>query len=200
MANRDRRLLELLEPIFQDHADLVETVLPPGLRRNWRQAAAYIKRNSGPKELDHEDLLLAMAELDIDGMRKPREIAAEVVNRFPAEPGAGTDERPHVLLPDGSRPARKDLLARLANRYAGRRQELRAEVAAGRTIAERISMQAARIKREGLLVPPARASRDPDPAFIAKLRAVGSRISQPSVTASQVDQVLRAVKKASKEP
>ncbi|MFC7695032.1 hypothetical protein ACFQY5_41190 [Paeniroseomonas aquatica] len=68
---------------------------------------AFTHRAKGRKALDHRELLLAMAELDTDETRPPRDLATAVLARFPVAPGAGLEARSHVQLPDGSYPARR---------------------------------------------------------------------------------------------
>ena len=198
MANPDRRLLELLEPIFRNHYELVEAALPRDLRGNWRKAAAFIQRRDGPKQHDHGEMLLAMAGLDTDGKQPPRKLARDVLVRFPVERGIGSDERIYAVLPDGSRPARKDLLDRLSRRYAAQRQDLLEEIRVGRAAAERIGAVAARIEQEGISLPAAGQHRPSNPKFAARLRALRPKLSPLRVTASQVDQTLDAIRKATK--
>ena len=188
-----RKLLELLQPILADHADLVEAVLPSELRSNWRQAVAFQHRQRGNRPRDDRDLLLAMAELDsdLDGPADLRQVAGEVVSRFPLEAGAGDDERQHVCLPDGSRPARDDLIGRLVEKHSPVRDRLRGEVAAARQAADRMRKRAERIRREGLYVP--RGRRPMTPIQLEQL-AEGAR-QMPKVTAHQADAVWRAVRK-----
>jgi hypothetical protein len=200
VSQPDRRLLELLSPIFLSHAHVIEAVLPPELRPNWRKAVAYACRSRGPKGLDHRSLLLAMAELDADGARPARELAAEVVAKFPRIPGAGLDEREHVQLPDGSRPARKDLLDRLARRYGEQRPTLTREVAETKRLVERALKRADRLVRKGVRVPPRNQGDKPSAAISAKLRALNDAGFTLRFTAEQFDAVRGAIRKATKKP
>lgn len=142
VANPDRRLLELLTPIFRGHAALIEALLPPKLQSNWRKAVAFAHQTKGRKAFDHRDLLLAMAELDADATRPPRELATAVLARFLVKPGKGYDPRSQVELPDGSSPARKDLLDRLVHQYDAERPALLQEIVAARRLDGQIRKQA----------------------------------------------------------
>lgn len=201
VTDSDDPLRKLLAPIFAGHAEQIEAVLPPELRPNWRKAAAFMQRRvAGPKKLDHKDLLLRMAELDLGGDNGPsaRELAAAALEGLPLKPGAGNDERLHVALPDGSAPGRKDLLRRLADQYIDQRAALVDEVAMARRLAERARKRAERLMKEGITVRPAsstaRSSATPD----AVSRALAGAAHKPRVTPYQVDGVRDAVRKAAK--
>lgn len=196
MAKLDGQLLQLLTPIFLRHAEEIEAMLPPDLRSNWRKATAFTRRSRGPKPLDHRDLLLAMAELDADGAQPARALAAEVIGRFPRLDGAGLDDRDHVQLPDGSCPARKDLLDRLEARYEAEKAALIAEVCATRRLVDRASKRAERLARDGVHLTPRLPVRTPTAAFVARLRALSDTKVNPRNTAQQVDAVRDAIMKA----
>ncbi|MEO3475905.1 hypothetical protein AAFN86_28910 [Roseomonas sp. CAU 1739] len=199
MANPDRPLLELLMPIFRDHAERIEAILPLELRSNWRKAARFAPPASGRKSLDHRDLLLEMAELDTDQGQPPRELAAKVLSKFTLAPGAWLDERKRVELPDGSRPALKDLIGRLARQYDRQRAELLAEVATARRLADRMQKRTERNGRKSIRVRPPNAATKLGPTVIARLTAPGNGPRKPLVTAYQVDAVLNAVRNARKK-
>ncbi|MDN3568772.1 hypothetical protein ACFQY5_40920 [Paeniroseomonas aquatica] len=192
--------MELLTPVFRGYAEEVEAILPPELRLNWRKAVAFTHRAKGRKALDHRELLLAMAELDTDETRPPRDLATAVLARFPVAPGAGLEARSHVQLPDGSYPARKDLLDRLTDQYGDERTALLQEIAVARRLTDRTRKRADRIIREGISVPAPGTGRRHDAVFVAKLGALRDTKRIPRVTANQVDQVRNAIRKASKKP
>jgi hypothetical protein len=195
LPNPDRRLLQLLEPILRDHGNLVEAVLPDDQRSNWRQAIAFLDRYPGRKSRDDRDLLLAMAEMDHNAPAEPQDLAVAVVARFPVEAGAGHDERRHVRLPDGSCPALKDLIARLARKYAGRRDDLQREVAKARGHAARMARHAEQIRRGGTHLPSPGSHRRPASKDLAHRLREAERLSKDGVTAHQLDSVLAAIRK-----
>jgi hypothetical protein len=200
VANPDRRLLELLRPILLGHAQLIEGILPPKLRSNWRQAVAFARPARGRKALDHRELLLEMAELDADAPRPPRELAAVVIARFPVAPGAGLEARDHVQLPDGSRPAWKDLMDRLARQYGNAKAALLQEVTETRRLVDRIRKEGNRLLSDGIRAGLPDAEQPRTPGGVARLRALGKAGGKPVVTAHKVDKVLKAFKALPRKP
>ncbi|MBL6081733.1 hypothetical protein JMJ56_27505 [Belnapia sp. T18] len=194
MTNSDRPLLELLRPIFYDYADVIEAVLPVELRSKWRQVGLFVRQTKGRKALDHHELLLAMAEMDAEAMRPTRELAAAVLARFPVTSGAGHEARIYVTLPDGSRPARRDLLDRLVRDYGIQKSALLEEITVARRLADRMRKRAAQLVRKGVSVPSPGTQRKQNAAFIAKLSALRDTKRAPRVTAYQADQAREASK------
>ena len=187
LGETDKRLLALLEPIFADHAELIEALLPSRLRRNWRQAVAFARPAKGRKSLDHRELLLAMAAGDADPPHPPRELAARAIARLPVIEGAADDDHKHVEMPDGSRPARKDLIDRLGREYTAQRPELLAAIVAGEQITQRMLVMAEEVRR----ATPPRVANKRTAMELAKLRSLPPEALRPVAQAHQVDEVLK---------
>lgn len=187
----DIRSLLLL--LIQKHADLIESVLPPEDRARWRQVVMYVRaRGAGPKPRDDRGLLLAMAELELTGASDDvRGLAMMVTSRLPAQAGASNDERAHVLLPDESAPARRDLIDRLEKKYIAERSAILRQVSAAQEQAARVGLRVDRILTSAAKKP-RRKSKPYSPDQLKHLKEAARRLEEQPPTAYGVDLALKA--------
>lgn len=195
MANRDKSLRELLLPIFANDAERVEAALPQARRSTWRRIGSFLHRASGPKKRDHRDLLLLMAELDFDAAHTPRQLAAAVLQRYPVVIGAAPDDRQHVQLPDGTRPAKKDLLDRLVREYAAHRTTILREVADAQSMVDRLCKRMQQKPSMSIDASRRWAPVKPTTEFIVLLRALPEAKQEQRFTMYQLDRIRQAIMK-----
>jgi hypothetical protein len=190
MADQNQDIHELLVQL-QPYSTMIEAVLPTKARAAFHRLMEYSKRGRGPKPHDDRELLLAMAELDCVTPEdtKARQIAKTVVDRYPAKPGAGYDPRSHMELPDGSRPARKDLIERLEKKYTSQQARTRKEVQTARDLAARLARRLELIGEKGSPTPLLR-----DPRYLQRLREANRRVLADPPTAYAVDLILQTVR------
>ena len=203
MVDPNMTLPQLLASLRR-HFDRIEAALPPSDRAVWRRIAAHADSGLGRKQQDSRDLLLQIAELDLDsaaGAKPMRALAAEVVGRYPVEGGAGLDDRQHVVLPDGSRPGRKDLITRLAKRYQAERAAYRQEVALARQTADRVARSALEAKASpaGVRWLERHKAALNDPAYRERLRRAAQAPAAPT-TAYGTDLIQRTVRSRLRKP
>jgi hypothetical protein len=149
MTESDKRLREALKRLLDLHFDEIEAILPESSRRDLRRIVNNVRQHRGPKPHVDDALLLVMAELEHNHPAAPRALAAQAIARFRRVDGASNDERPHVALPDGSRPAAKDLIDRLSKKYTERRAALIHEVECGQRIKVSVEKRREEITRRG---------------------------------------------------
>jgi hypothetical protein len=170
MAGSDKQLREALKRLLDLHLHEVEAILPESSRANLRHIANDVRQHRGPKPHVDDALLLAMAELDHDHSATPRALATQAAARLPRVDGASNDERPHVVLPDRSRPAVKDLIDRLSKKYTERRDTLVREVEFGQRMKASVEKRRDEIMRGNGVKFPSQPSRPLSPEEKQRLR------------------------------
>ena len=197
MVDPNMTLPQLLASL-RPHFDRIEAALPPGDRAVWRRVAAHAEPGTGRKPQDDRHLLLAIAELDLDSgtsTRPVRALVAEVVGKYPVEGGAGLDDRPHTVLPDGSCPGRKDLITRLSKKYGAERVTYLREVALARQRADRVAQSVLKAKASpaGVRLLERHNASLNDPAYRERLRQA-ARVPADTVNAYGMDLIQRTIR------
>ncbi|HYZ34451.1 MAG TPA: hypothetical protein VE684_19445 [Crenalkalicoccus sp.] len=191
-------LIDLLLPLLP-YADFIEAALPnEEARAKWRRVVAHARHEGkGRKPNDNQQLLLAMAELELDGSDGDSgALAKAVIDRYPRTKGAGLDNRPHVGLPRGRNPGRADLIDSLIEQYDQRRPALLRMVSAAREQAPRMQRSVDQLHASGAAKRLGSADwfRKLDPAARQRLEEAARRLNQNLPSAYEVDRVLDTVR------
>ncbi len=106
-----------------------------------------------------------------------------------------------MVLPDGSRPGRKDLITRLAKKYEAERAAYRREVALARQTADRVarSAQEAKASPAGVRLIERHRTALNDPAYRERLRRAAQAPAAPT-TAYGIDLIQSTVRSRLRKP